>query len=126
MVRIAGINLPNNKRTEAALLAVYGVGRSLAKVICANAKVNPDKRAVELNEDEENRLRAEVAKVQTEGELRRQISGNIKMLQDISCYRGVRHKKRLPVRGQRTKTNSRTRKGKRKTMGSGRVKEQKK
>lgn len=126
MVRIAGINLPNNKRTEVALLAVYGVGRSLAKVICANAKVNPDKRAIELNEEEETSLRAEVAKHQTEGELRRQVSGNIKMLQDVGCYRGSRHKKRLPVRGQRTKTNSRTRKGKRKTMGSGRVKEQKK
>lgn len=126
MVRIAGINLPNNKRTEAALLAVYGIGRSLAKVICEGAKVNPDKRAAELTEDEENRLRAEVAKHQTEGELRRQITGNIKMLQDLGCYRGTRHKKRLPVRGQRTKTNSRTRKGKRKTMGSGRVKEQKK
>lgn len=126
MVRIAGINLPNQKRIEAALYAVTGIGRTLAKKICEEAKVNPDKRAHELTEDEEGRLRDVVAKHPTEGDLRRQVVSDIKILQDINCYRGTRHKKRLPVRGQQTKTNARTRKGKRKTLGSGRIKEQKK
>lgn len=126
MVRISGINLPNGKRIEAALYVVAGIGKTLAKQICEEAKVSPDTRATNLTEDEENRLREAVAKHPTEGDLRRVISGNIKLLQDINCYRGTRHKKRLPVRGQRTKTNARTRKGKKKTMGSGRIKEQKK
>ncbi len=126
MARIAGINIPNNKRIETALLAIAGIGRSLAGKICANAKVSPDKLTGELSEKEEAALRDEVAKFLTEGDLRRMVSQNIKLLQDTGTYRGIRHKKRLPVRGQRTRSNARTKRGKRMTMGSGRSKVEKK
>jgi len=126
MARIAGINLANEKRIEAALLAITGVGKSFAKKICKNAKVDPDKKAKDLNEKEEEALRAEVAKQPTEGDLRRIVTQNIKLLQDIGSYRGNRHKKRLPLRGQRTRSNARTKRGKRMTMGSGRAKVDKK
>lgn len=126
MARIASVNLPNDKRIEAALLAITGIGRSLAKQICDLAKVNPDKKAGELNEKEEEALRTEVAKHLTEGDLRRMVSQNIKLLQDIGSYRGTRHKRRLPSRGQRTRSNARTKRGKKVTMGSGRRAEAKK
>lgn len=126
MARIAGINIPNNKRIETALLAIAGIGRSLAHRICVNAKVDSEKAAGELTEKEETALRDEVAKHLTEGDLRRMVSQNIKLLQDTGTYRGSRHKKRLPVRGQRTRSNARTKRGKRVTMGSGRSKVEKK
>jgi len=126
MARIASVNLPNEKRIEAALLAITGIGRSLATKICALAKVDPNKKAKDLNEKEEEALRAEVAKHLTEGDLRRMVSQNIKLLQDIGSYRGTRHKRRLPSRGQRTRSNARTKRGKKVTMGSGRRAEAKK
>ena len=125
MARIASVNLPNEKRIEAALLAITGIGRSLAKKVCAAAKVNPDKKAKDLSEKEEEALRAEIAKFLTEGDLRRMVSQNIKLLQDIGTYRGSRHKKHLPCRGQRTRSNARCKRGKKVTMGSGRRKESK-
>ncbi len=126
MARIAGINLSNEKRIEAALLAIAGVGKSLAKKICANAKVDVGKKVKDLIEKEEDALRAEVAKQPTEGDLRRIVHQNVKLLQDIGSYRGSRHKKKLPLRGQRTRSNARTKRGKRMTMGSGRKKAEKK
>ncbi|MCK5471797.1 30S ribosomal protein S13 [Candidatus Gracilibacteria bacterium] len=126
MARIAGINLSNEKRIEAALLAITGVGKSLAKKICINAKVDLNKKVKDLVEKEEEALRAEVAKQPTEGDLRRIVNQNIKLLQDIGSYRGTRHKKRLPVRGQRTKNNSRTKRGRKMSIGSGRKKVEKK
>ena len=125
MVRIAGINLPKGKRVEVALGYLYGIGPSLGLQICRQCKVNPDAKTEDLTPDEENRLREAVAKYPVEGDLRRSVSGNIKRLQDIGTYRGFRHRRRLPVRGQRTKTNARTKRGKRVTMGSGRAKESK-
>ncbi|MFH1375521.1 MAG: 30S ribosomal protein S13 [Patescibacteria group bacterium] len=126
MVRIASVNLPNGKRIEAALLAIAGIGRSLARKICANAGIDPLKKVSELSEKEEEALRAEVAKHPTEGDLRRLVSQNIKLLQDVDTYRGSRHKKRLPLRGQRTKNNARTKRGRKVTIGSGRIKVEKK
>ena len=122
MARIAGINLPNEKRIEAALPYIYGVGLSLSKKILAAASVDPNKRTKDLNEVELNRIREYIEKsYKVEGELRQQVLLNIKRLKEISAYRGIRHIKGLPVRGQRTKTNSRTRRGNvRKTAGSGR------
>ncbi len=126
-MRIAGINLPANKRLEIALTAVYGVGRPRALKVLAEAKVDPGKKADKLTADEENRLRKLVEAFKIEGDLKREIAGNIKRLKDIKAYRGTRHARGLPVRGQRTKTNSRTRRGNvRKTMGSGRKKVEKK
>ena len=126
MARIAGITLPSHKRIEAALLVVAGIGRTRALQICLDAKVSPDTRTKDLTEDEEGRLRDQVAKYPTEGDLRRQVSANIKLLQDINSYRGSRHKKRLPCRGQGTKNNARTRRGKKVTGLSGRRTEAKK
>ncbi len=126
MARISGINLAPAKRIEAALLAVAGVGQSLAITICEAANVDVNKKAKDLTSEEEARLRNEVAKYPTEGDLRRLVSQNVKLLQDIGSYRGERHRRRLPCRGQKTKTNARTRKGKKTTMGSGRRKETKK
>ncbi|MFA7087737.1 MAG: 30S ribosomal protein S13 [Patescibacteria group bacterium] len=123
-VRIAGINIPNEKRIEIALTYVHGVGRSRSVKILAEAKVNPDTRVKDLEEAEINTLREIVEKKYiVEGDLRREVQSNIKRLKEIGCYRGLRHAKRLPVRGQRTKTNSRTVRGnKRVTMGSGKSK----
>lgn len=126
MARIAGINLSAEKRIEAALLAVAGVGKSMARKICANAKVDPDTKVKDLTEKAEEAIRAEVAKQPTEGDLRRIVNQNVKLLQDIGAYRGTRHKKRLPSRGQRTRSNARTKRGKKVTMGSGRTKVEKK
>ncbi len=126
MARIAGIDLPKEKRVEVALNYIYGVGPALSKKILAKANVNPDIRVKNLKDDEiariQNTINSENLKV--EGDLRREISMNIKRLIDIGTYRGSRHRKGLPVRGQRTKTNSRTRKGPKKTVGSGRKKEE--
>lgn len=120
-MRISGITIPEGKRLEYGLRIIYGVGTSVARKILHNAKVNPAKKAKELTPDEENAIRREVEPHKIEGDLKRDISSNIKRLKDIKAYRGVRHLRMLPVRGQRTKTNSRTRRGNvRKTMGTGR------
>ena len=114
MARISGIDIPNDKRIEIALTYVYGIGLQRAKEILERANVNPNTRVKDLTEQEEAALRKDIeSKYRVEGELRRQVMLNIKRLKDISSYRGVRHQKGLPVRGQRTKTNARTRKGKR-------------
>lgn len=122
MPRIAGVNIPDNKRIEIALTYVYGIGRFSANKILAQAKIDPNMRAGKLTVEETNRLREIIEKgLRVEGELRREKMMNIKRLKDIGCYRGVRHIKNLPTRGQRTKTNTRTVRGNiRKTMGSGR------
>jgi len=112
VVRIAGVNIPERKHTRIALRAIYGIGDSLARQICAQANVRDDVKISALAEPELEALRREVAKYPVEGDLRREISMNIKRLMDLSCYRGIRHRRGLPVRGQRTKTNARTRKGK--------------
>jgi len=126
MARIAGIDLPKEKRIEVALTYLYGIGLALSKKILAKANVNPDVRVKNLKDDEiariQNTINSENLKV--EGDLRREVSMNIKRLIDIGTFRGSRHRKGLPVRGQRTKTNARTRKGPRKTVGSGRKKEE--
>jgi small subunit ribosomal protein S13 len=121
-LRIAGVTLPNEKRIEIALTYIFGVGVRKSNDILAEAKVNPDTRVKDMSEDDANRLREIVEKKnKVEGELKRDIMSNIKRLKDINCYRGVRHIKGLPVRGQHTKTNTRTVRGNvRKTMGSGR------
>ena len=122
MPRIAGINIPENKNIDISLTYIFGIGRSLALTILRKTKISPQKKAKDLTEQEANELREQIeAKLPIEGELRRQILSNVKRLKDIACYRGLRHNKGLPVRGQRTKTNSRTVRGNtRRTMGSGR------
>ncbi len=121
-VRIAGINIPNNKRVEIALTYVYGIGVPLSKKILAELKISPDIRVNDLTDEQVNALRNKIEKsCPVEGDLRREVSSNIKRLKDIKCYRGSRHAKNLPARGQRTKTNNRTVRGNvRKTTGSGR------
>ncbi len=120
-MRIAGITIPENKRLAYGLRIIYGVGLSRAEQILAAAKVSPLKKVTEVAPEEENAIRREVEKYRIEGDLKRDIAGSIKRLKDIKAYRGVRHMRGLPVRGQRTKTNSRTRRGNvRKTMGTGR------
>lgn len=116
MARIAGINIPVNKHAEIALTAIYGIGRTRAQEICKGAGVAPNSKIKDLAENEIEALRSEVAKFAVEGDLRREISMNIKRLMDLGCYRGIRHRRGLPVRGQRTKTNARTRKGPRKMI----------
>lgn len=124
-MRIAGITIPN-KRVVYALTALYGIGVSRATAILTAAKIDLNKKADDLTADEENAIRREIEGLKLEGDLKREISGNIKRLKDIGAYRGLRHGKKLPVRGQRTKTNSRTVRGNvRKTMGSGRRKVEK-
>jgi len=118
MARIAGVDLPNEKRLEAALPYIYGVGLTLAKKIIKDCALDPDKRSKDLTEDEVNKLQREVEKYKVEGDLRREVQANIKRLQEIGAYRGIRHSRNLPVRGQRTKTNSRTKRGKRATVGT--------
>ncbi len=118
MARIAGIDLPKEKRIEIALTYIYGIGRPLSNKILKQAGVNPDTRAKDMKEDEVSRVAAIIQKeYKVEGDLRREISQNIKRLIDIGSYRGYRHRRSLPVRGQRTRTNARTRKGPRKTVG---------
>lgn len=120
-MRISGITIPDNKRLELGLTAVYGVGRPRALEILEELKIDPGKKPNDLKTEEENAIREKVESKNIEGELRREVSGNIKRLKDILAFRGIRHSKNLPARGQRTKTNSRTVRGnKRKTMSSGR------
>lgn len=119
MARIAGIDLPKEKRVEIGLTYIYGIGLSTARKILAETGVNPDIRVKNLSEEEENLLRDYVNKfIKVEGDLRREVALNIKRLSEIGSYRGLRHRKGLPVRGQRTKTNARTRKGKKKTIAN--------
>jgi small subunit ribosomal protein S13 len=124
MARIAGVNIPSEKRIEIALTYIYGIGGVLSKKILKETGVNPDKRTSDLTNEEVNKLRTEIEKeYKVEGELRRIFVFNIKRLKEINCYRGTRHTKGLPARGQRTKTNTRTVRGNvRRTMGSGRRK----
>lgn len=128
MARIAGVDLPRNKRVEIGLTYVYGIGRSLSNEILEKASVNPDTRVKNLTESEIAGLRSTIDReYQVEGDLRREIQQNIRRLKDIRCYRGIRHIRGLPVRGQRTRTNARTRKGPRKTVaGRGRKRGMKK
>ena len=114
MARIAGINIPNHQHAEIALTAIYGIGRARAQAICDAAGVQGTRKIKDLTDAEIDRLRESVQKLTVEGDLRREISMSIKRLMDLGCYRGVRHRKGLPVRGQRTRTNARTRKGPRK------------
>ena len=115
MARIAGVDLPRNKRIEIALTYIYGIGRSRANVILGNTGVSPDTRTQDLTDDDVSRIRREIeSKFKVEGALRTETSMNVKRLMDIGCYRGLRHRRGLPVRGQRTRTNARTRKGPRK------------
>ena len=119
MARIAGVDLPRDKRVEIGLTYIYGIGRTSADRILKEAGVNPDTRCRDLTDDEVKRLSAVIDESQVvEGDLRREIAMNIKRLQEIGCYRGVRHRKSLPVRGQKTKTNARTRKGPKKTVAN--------
>jgi small subunit ribosomal protein S13 len=125
MVRIAGVNLPDNKRVEISLTYIYGVGRSTAVKILDELKINKDTKTKDLTEKDADNLRIRIEKMSIEGDLRRAVGQDIKRLKDINSYRGSRHKASLPARGQRTKTNARTKRGKRVTMGSGKKKDQK-
>ena len=116
MARIAGINIPVQKHTWVALTSIYGIGRTKAYQICDAAKVPSDTKVRDLSEVEIENLRTEVGKITVEGDLRRDVSMNIKRLMDLGCYRGIRHRRGLPLRGQRTKTNARTRKGPRRPL----------
>ena len=119
MARIAGVDIPNNKRVEIALTYIYGIGRTSSNKILAKTGINPDTRAKDLTEAEVAKLRDEIeANYHVEGDLRRDVALNLKRLVEINCYRGIRHRKGLPVRGQRTKTNARTRKGPAKTIAN--------
>ena len=123
MARIAGVDLPRSKRVEVGLTYIYGIGPSISKRILQKLSIDPDTKTDDLSESNVNRIRKVIdGEYKVEGELRTEVSMNIKRLMDIGCYRGLRHRKSLPVRGQRTKTNSRTRKGPRKTIGTKRAK----
>jgi len=111
MARIAGVNIPNHQHAEIALTAIYGIGRSTARKLCLAAGVKHTAKIKDLSDSEMDRLREQVGKMSVEGDLRREVSMNIKRLMDLGCYRGTRHRRGLPVRGQRTRTNARTRKG---------------
>jgi small subunit ribosomal protein S13 len=120
MARIAGVNLPNQKRLEIGLTYIYGIGQSTAQKICKDLELDPDQKIKDLTDDEVTKLRTYIdANVEVEGDLRRERSQAIKRLSEIGCYRGLRHRCGLPARGQRTKTNARTRKGPKKTVGRG-------
>ena len=116
MARISGVNIPNHQHAEIALTAIYGIGRARARAICAAAGVTFSTKMKDLSDNDMDKLREQVAKFTVEGDLRRELSMNIKRLMDLGCYRGVRHRRGLPVRGQRTRTNARTRKGPRKAI----------
>jgi len=124
MARISGVDLPKNKRSEIGLTYLYGIARAKSNEILKKASVNPDTLVKDLSEDEIVRIREVIKDYKVEGDLRKDISLSIKRLVDIGTYRGQRHKKGLPARGQRTRTNARTKRGKRKTVGSGRKKEE--
>ncbi len=114
MARIAGINIPNHQHASIALTAIYGIGRSRAKTICVGSGIEPNRKIKDLTDAEMDRLRESITRLTVEGDLRREVQMSVKRLIDLGCYRGSRHRKGLPVRGQRTKTNARTRKGPRK------------
>ena len=117
MARIAGVDLPRNERVEIGLTRIYGIGRSSGQKILAGAKVDPNTRVKDLAEDEVTRIRSIIdTEYKVEGDLRREVTQNIKRLQEIGCYRGIRHRRNLPVRGQRTRTNARTKRGPRRTV----------
>jgi len=116
MARIAGVNIPDNKHTVVSLTYIYGIGRTTAKKLCAATGVAENARIGDLNDEQLDALRNEIGKLNVEGDLRRDVSMNIKRLLDLGCYRGLRHRRGLPVRGQRTKTNARTRKGPRRPI----------
>jgi len=118
MARIAGVNIPNHQHTVIGLTAIYGIGRPTAELICEKTGVPTSKKVKDLDDNELEKLRDGIAKYVVEGDLRREVSMNIKRLMDLGCYRGLRHRKGLPVRGQRTRTNARTRKGPRKAAQS--------
>jgi small subunit ribosomal protein S13 len=120
LARIAGVNLPNQKRLEIGLTYIYGIGQSTAQKICKDLELDPDQKIKDLTDDEVTKLRTYIdANVEVEGDLRRERSQAVKRLSEIGCYRGLRHRRGLPARGQRTKTNARTRKGPKKTVGRG-------
>jgi small subunit ribosomal protein S13 len=127
MLRISGVNIPDEKRIVISLTYIFGIGNSVAEKILEELKISPDKKTKDLSEEEQNIIRNYIEKrIKLEGELKHEIRTNIKRLKEINCYRGTRHQKGLPVRGQRTKTNNRTVRGNvRRTMGSGRVKTEK-
>lgn len=116
MARIAGVNIPNHQHAEIALTSIYGIGRTRAREICAASGIGASTKIKDVTDAEMDRLRDQVAKFAVEGDLRREVSMNIKRLMDLGCYRGLRHRRGLPVRGQRTRTNARTRKGPRKAV----------
>jgi len=116
MARIAGINVADHKHAEIALTAIYGIGRQTARDICDQVKIEPTAKIKELSEDQLELIRKVISSMSVEGDLRREVSMNIKRLMDLGCYRGIRHRRGLPLRGQRTKTNARTRKGPRKPI----------
>ena len=114
MARIAGVNIPDNKHVVIALTSIYGVGNTIAKKLCALTGIEPSTKVSQISEEKLEMLRTEIVKITIEGDLRRAVSMDIKRLMDLGCYRGIRHRRGLPLRGQRTKTNARTRKGRRK------------
>ena len=116
MARIAGINIPTNKHIVIGLQSIFGIGQTRSKLICETLKLEPSTKVSELTEDQLESIRVAVSKYEVEGDLRREVSMNIKRLRDLGCYRGIRHRKSLPLRGQRTKTNARTRKGPRRLI----------
>ncbi|MFH1783965.1 MAG: 30S ribosomal protein S13 [bacterium] len=125
MARISGVDLPKNKKVEIGLTYIYGIGRISAQKILEETNINPNTRVKDLTEEEINKLRSVIqASYQVEGTLRREVAMNVKRMSEIGCYRGIRHRKNLPVRGQRTRTNARTKRGLRKTVGASKVKPQ--
>ena len=116
MARIAGINIPTNKHVVIALQSIFGIGQTRAKLICETLKLKPSTKVSELTEDQLESIRTTITQFEVEGDLRREVAMNIKRLRDLGCYRGIRHRKGLPLRGQRTKTNARTRKGPRRLI----------
>ena len=124
MARIAGVNIPTQKRVEIALTYIFGIGRTRANKICKSVGIEPTTKVSNLDEAKLDEIRTEVGVFTVEGDLRREVSMNIKRLMDLGCYRGIRHRRSLPLRGQRTKTNARTRKGKKSTVGAIRDKTQ--
>ena len=116
MARIAGINIPTDKHIVIGLQSIFGIGQTRSKLICETLKLDPSTKVSELTEDQLESIRVEVTKYEVEGDLRREVAMNIKRLRDLGCYRGIRHRKSLPLRGQRTKTNARTRKGPRRLI----------
>ena len=117
MARISGVDLPREKRVEIGLTYIYGIGLATSQKILSECGINPDTRVKDLTEEEVNDIRSYIKNINVEGDLRREVALNIKRLQEIGCYRGIRHRRGLPVRGQKTKTNARTRKGPKKTVG---------